>query len=96
MKQEFLLRTAAFFFTFSSLLPAGAAPSDERPKWDQAKAEAKVKALIEQENRDNFAWDKIRWLTDAKAAVKLAQKERKPLLVYLFLKRNVGPAAAPC
>ena len=36
------------------------------------------------------------WQTDPEKASALAQKDQKPIFVYFFLKRNVGPAAAPC
>lgn len=66
-----------------------------RPKWDQEKAAEKVKQIIALE-KSGKPWDAIPWLTDVDAAVKKAQKEQKPLFVYFFLKKNVGPAAAPC
>lgn len=68
----------------------------ERASWNQEKAEEIVKAVIAQENRGDFAWDKIAWHTDAKKVAKIAQKEGAPIFVYLYLKKDVGPKAAPC
>lgn len=41
-------------------------------------------------------WDKITWKTDVAEAVAIAQKEQKPIFVFFFLKKNVGPVDAPC
>ena len=68
----------------------------ERPKWDQKVAVRKVKDLIALEEKGDFPWDDIAWQTDPGEASALARKEQKPIFVYFFLKRNVGPAAAPC
>lgn len=68
----------------------------KRPEWDQKKAVQKVKDVIALEEKGDFPWDKIAWQTDPEKASALAQKEQKPIFVYFFLKRNVGPAAAPC
>lgn len=79
------------------LLPglASAQEPAKRPEWDQKKAVEKVKQILalEEEGR---AWDRIAWKTDAAEAAALAQKEQKPLLVFFFLKKNVGPVGAPC
>lgn len=69
--------------------------SKER-KWDQKKAVSIIKNLIEQENNGDFAWDNIDWMKDPEKAVARAKKEQKPIFVFLFLKKKVGPAAAPC
>ena len=68
----------------------------KRPDWDQKKAVQKVKDLIALEEKGDLPWDKIAWQTDPDKASALAQKEQKPVFVYFFLKRNVGPATAPC
>jgi hypothetical protein len=70
--------------------------SAKQLEWDQAKAIQKVKELIALEETGDFPWEKIAWQTDPNKAAALAQKEQKPIFVYFFLKRNVGPAAAPC
>ncbi len=79
------------------LLPAAlqGQPVSKRPEWDQQAAVEKVKSVLQREKQGQ-PWDKIAWLTNVEEAVARAQKEQKPLLVYLFLKKNVGPAAAPC
>ncbi|BDS06826.1 hypothetical protein NT6N_18660 [Oceaniferula spumae] len=74
----------------------GALADKDRPVWDQQKAEAILADLIKKENAGDFAWEKIPWETDAKKAAARAKKEQKPILTYIFLKRDVGPAAAPC
>lgn len=68
----------------------------KRPDWDQKKAVEIVKGFVAQEEKGDLAWDKIAWKTDPGEAAALAQKEQKPIFVYFFLKKNVGPAAAPC
>lgn len=79
------------------LLPAAAVLAQaKRPDWDQQKAVALVKQLIAQEERGDFGWDKIAWQTDPEKAVALARQEQKPIFLFFFLKKNVGPAAAPC
>lgn len=67
-----------------------------RPKWDQDEALNRVKRVIEIENEGDLPWDKISWETDIEKAAARSQKENKPLFVYFFLKKNIGPAAAPC
>jgi hypothetical protein len=78
-----------------AVMASGEEPA-KRPEWDQKKAVQKVKDLIALEEKGEFPWDKIAWQTDPAKASALAQKEQKPIFVYFFLKRNVGPAAAPC
>lgn len=68
----------------------------KRPDWDQKKAVEIVKGFVAQEEKGDFDWDKIAWKTDPAEAAARAQKEQKPIFVYFFLKKNVGPAAAPC
>ena len=68
----------------------------KRPDWDQKKAVEMVKCLVAQEEKGDFAWDTIAWKTDPAEAAALAQKEQKPIFVYFFLKKNAGPATAPC
>jgi hypothetical protein len=67
-----------------------------RPDWDQRKAVKMVKDLIALEELGDFPWDKVPWEEDSVEAAALARAEQKPILVYFFLKKNVGPAAAPC
>ena len=67
----------------------------KRPEWDQKEAEARVKKVLALEGK-GLDWDKIAWQTDPAKAAALARKEKKPVFVFFFLKKNVGPAAAPC
>ncbi len=67
----------------------------KRPTWDQKKAAEKVKRIIALEAKGQ-PWDKIAWQTDPAKAAALAKKEQKPIFVFFFLKKNVGPATAPC
>lgn len=76
-------------------LALGAEPA-RRPDWDQKRAVEKVKEVIALEKKGELPWDKIAWQTDPAAAAALARKEQKPIFVYFYLKKNVGPAAAPC
>ncbi|MDW8221816.1 MAG: hypothetical protein RMJ82_02550 [Gemmatales bacterium] len=70
--------------------------STQPGEWDQKKAIQKVREMIALEEKGDFPWEKIPWLTDPQQAAALAQKEQKPIFVYFYLKRNVGPAKAPC
>ena len=87
-----------FSVTVSTILPGlvSAEEKSKRRKWDQRKALEIVKGLIAKEDKGEFDWDKIAWQTDPKKAAALAKKEQKPVFVYFFLKKNVGPKAAPC
>ncbi len=82
----------------AALCPAFALGEEpaKRPDWDQKKAVEIVKGFVAQEEKGDFDWDKIAWKTDSAEAAALARKEQKPIFVYFFLKKNVGPAAAPC
>lgn len=75
---------------------AFAQDGDKRPTWDQKKAIEKVKSVLAQEEKGDLAWDQIAWKTDPAEAAALAQKEQKPVFVFFFLKKSVGPVAAPC
>lgn len=68
----------------------------ERVEWDQQEAVRRVKSIIAQEKAHNFAWDNIDWTTDPGVAIELAQKKKKPIFLYFYLKGNVGPKEAPC
>ena len=68
----------------------------KRPEWDQKKAVETVKSVLAMEVKGDTPWDKIAWKTDPAEAVAAAQKEQKPIFVFFFLKKNVGPANAPC
>ena len=70
-------------------------PAQQRPRWDQDAAVAKVKDMLRVEESGQ-PWDKIKWLEDPKEAAKRASASQKPLFVYCFLKTDSGPAAAPC
>jgi hypothetical protein len=66
-----------------------------RPEWNQTEALRRVQAVIAQEEAKNFAWDKIDWLTDPNEAAMRAQRENRPIFLYFFLKKDIGPKAAP-
>lgn len=66
----------------------------QRSEWDQAKAEDLVNSVLRIEATGE-PWDRIPWIEDPDKAAKRAIKENKPILVYFYLKKNVGPAAAP-
>ena len=78
------------------IAPGLALAQEKRPDWDQKKAAEKVKGLIALEEKGDLPWDKIAWQTDPAKAAALAQKEGKPIFVFFFLKKDVGPANAPC
>ncbi len=67
-----------------------------RQNWNQEEAAKRVQSVITQEEANDFRWDKIDWLVDAKLAASRAQAEHKPILLYFFLKGDAGPKAAPC
>lgn len=79
-----------------SFLAASAQEPAKRPEWDQKKAVEKVKKLLDGEEKGDLPWDKIAWKTDPAEVAALAQKEQKPIFVFFFLKKDVGPANAPC
>ena len=90
------LLTVAVIASFSPSF-SSAQESTRCPDWDQKKAVEKVKCILALEAKgDMFSWDKIAWKTDPAEAAALARKEQKPIFVFFFLKKNVGPAAAPC
>ncbi len=62
----------------------------KRPDWDQKKAVETVKCLIALDATGQ-PWDKIEWLTNGDKAVTRAKQENKPIFVYFFLKKNLGP-----
>ena len=78
-----------------SSLGAYAQETPKRADWDQKKAVEIVKKVVALEEGGQ-PWDKIKWKTDVAEAVALAQKEQKPLFVFFFLKKDVGPVGAPC
>ncbi len=93
------MNTRAFLIlaTFTVLFPHAAFSQQltKRPEWDQEKAVAKVQAVLNLEKQGQ-PWDRVPWMTDVDQAIARASKESKPIFVYFFLKKNVGPAAAPC
>jgi hypothetical protein len=70
--------------------------AESRRIWDQQEAERRVGAVLGQEAANDFAWDKIAWTNDPMQATREAAMQQKPILVYFFLKGQVGPAQAPC
>lgn len=92
-----MMRTATVLLACcAAIVFASASPSaaQERPTWDQARAVARVKAMLAEEAKGQ-PWDQIPWLTDVEAAVARAQAEDKPLFVYWYVDKG-GPKAAPC
>ncbi len=91
------LRAFLALLVIALMLPhVNAGESGKRRKWDQKKAESIVRNILIQEQRGEFPWNNISWQTDPAKVAALAQNQRKPIFVYFFLKKNVGPAAAPC
>ena len=80
----------------AGLAPGLAFAQEKRAAWDQKKAVEAVKGIIALEAKGELPWDKIAWHTDPARAVALAQKEQKPIFLFFFLKKDVGPANAPC
>ena len=78
------------------LAPGLAVAQETRTDWDQKKAAEKVKGIVALEEKGELPWDKIAWHTDPAKAVALAQKEQKPIFLFFFLKKDVGPTDAPC
>ena len=78
------------------IAPGVALAQEKRPDWDQKKALEKVKGILALEEKGDLPWDKIAWQTDPVKAAAQAQKEGKPIFVFFFLKKDVGPANAPC
>ena len=76
--------------------PGFTAAQEKRPDWDQKKAAEKVKGILALEEKGDLPWDKIAWQTDPAKAAAQAEKEGKPIFVFFFLKKDVGPANAPC
>jgi hypothetical protein len=69
--------------------------SGERPVWDQVKARAKVEHALRIE-RQGTPWNRVPWLTDPAKAAAEAKRTRRPVLVFFYLAKPVGPPAAPC
>ena len=90
------MKSFALLVLGGAFVLAMGAPGDEpRPAWDQEKAVAKVKGILALEKAGQ-PWNRIAWETDPERAAARAKAENKPVLVYFFLKTNVGPKAAPC
>jgi hypothetical protein len=92
MRVFITLAVITFFLPGSS----SAQEPAKRAEWDQKKAVERIKQLITLEEKGELPWDKIAWKTDPAEAAALAQKEQKPIFVFFFLKKDVGPANAPC
>ena len=96
--KQWMQRTviAAMALALPGLVGITFAHADEPRRWNQDEAVARVKKVIEIENSGKLPWDDIAWETDPEKAAARAEKEGKPLFVYMFLKKNVGPETAPC
>jgi hypothetical protein len=65
-------------------------------RWNQEEAVCKVNSVLTQEATQNFAWNKIKWITDCSVAEERARVEQKPIFLYFFLKGKGGPAEEHC
>lgn len=63
--------------------------------WDHDQAVAQVEHVLAVEKKGR-PWNEIAWLKDVDEATKRANAEQKPLFVYVFLRKDVGPVDAPC
>ena len=95
---EFLAKSSIYHTVFTYLIDDLKSPDFPLAlaEWDQKKAVERIKQLITLEEKGELPWDKIAWKTDPAEAAALAQKEQKPIFVFFFLKKDVGPANAPC
>lgn len=75
-------------------LVVGASKGDDR-SWNQEAARRKVEEALRIEAVGR-PWDDIAWEIDPSRAADRARREDKPLLVYFYLAKPVGPPAAPC
>jgi len=91
------LRKSVVAVGLASILWRGVLAEDAapRPEWDQKKAVEMVQKVIALEAAGQ-PWDTIAWMDNPSDAAARAKKESKPIFVFFFLKKNVGPAAAPC
>lgn len=74
--------------------PVGGEGLFKRAQWDQEKAVEKVEDIIELEETGE-PWNDIAWEVDPARAAEKAKNLKKPVFVYLYLKKPVGPAADP-
>lgn len=63
--------------------------------WDQEAARQKVQATLDLE-KTGQPWNDIDWMTSIEEAESMARKEDKPVFVFVFLRKPVGPKEAPC
>jgi hypothetical protein len=93
-----LSRTLFLLATSTALAePVKPIPAPEkRPAWDQAAAKKRVQGVLDIENSGKRPWDDVPWETDPILAADRAAREQKPIFVFFFLKKNVGPEDAPC
>ena len=55
-------------------------------EWDQTKALQMVNKVLETEQK-GAGWNRIDWTTDVETAVEQAQREKKPIFVYWYVKK---------
>jgi hypothetical protein len=67
----------------------------QRSAWEQSRAVEMVQRVLRIEESGR-PWDKIVWVTDPEEAATRAKREGKPIFVYFYLKKDVGPPEAPC
>ena len=87
MKIPQLAILLAFTFAFA----AGAADR----KWDQGEAKRRVDKIIVAEKDKVQAWERTAWLTSPTEAVKLAEKTKRPIMIFFYVDHG-GPQASPC
>ena len=87
------IRTITILTLFVPSL-ASAQQAKKSRKWDQKVAVAKVKSLLKMET-EGTPWNNIPWVRDPNKAVELAKQQNKPIFVYFYLKKNLGPVADP-
>ena len=96
--KQWMQRTviAAMALALPGLVGITFAHADEPRRWNQDEAVARVKNVLQVENSGDLPWDNIAWETDVDKAIERSEEENKPLFVYIFLKKEIGPKNAPC
>lgn len=90
------MSTRLLIFVFAlTLITVAIAEEKARADWDQSKAVDTIRTVKALEAVGQ-PWDKIAWSNNVEEAAARAKREGKPVFVFFFLKKNVGPAAAPC
>ena len=77
------------------LLLALCCTAQAQTTWDQEAARQKVQAVLDLEQQGR-PWNDIPWLTSIKAAEYAAKQKNKPIFLFLYIKKPVGPKDAQC